>query len=57
MNKEISIHEFENNLDNYLKKVESGETIIIKNDEGRSAILKPADEEIIRVHTEHDDAC
>jgi hypothetical protein len=57
MNKEISIHEFENNFDNYLSKVENGETFVIKNDKGRSVVMKPADEEIIRVHTEHNDAC
>lgn len=57
MNKEISIHEFESNFNNYLNKVENGETFVITDDKGRSVIMKPADEEIIRVHTEHNDAC
>lgn len=57
MNKEISIQEFENNFDNYLEKVENGETFVIKNNEGKTVIIKPSDEEIIRVHTQHNDAC
>jgi prevent-host-death family protein len=54
---EISIQDFEDNFDDYLGRVENGETIIIKNNHGKSAVMIPADEEIIRIHTEHNDAC
>jgi PHD/YefM family antitoxin component YafN of YafNO toxin-antitoxin module len=53
----VSIQEFEDNFDNYLERVENGETFIIKNNQGKSAVMIPADEEIVRIHTEHNDAC
>jgi antitoxin (DNA-binding transcriptional repressor) of toxin-antitoxin stability system len=53
----VSIQEFEDNFDNYLQRVENGETFIIKNNQGKSAVMIPADEEIVRIHTEHNDAC
>ncbi len=57
MTKEITIHDFESDFDGYLERVENGESFIIKNENGNYAVMIPSEEEIIRIHTEHNDAC
>jgi antitoxin (DNA-binding transcriptional repressor) of toxin-antitoxin stability system len=52
----VTIEGFQKNFDEYLKRVENGESIIIEDVSGKSVVMVPADEEIIRIHTEHDDA-
>ena len=43
------------NWEELISKVENGESIGITNGKHK-AVLVPADEEIIRIHTEHNDA-
>ena len=53
----VSIKNFQNNFDEYIKKVENGQSFVIENNDGRSAVMIPIDDDLIRIHTEHDDAC
>jgi antitoxin (DNA-binding transcriptional repressor) of toxin-antitoxin stability system len=52
----VTIEGFQKNFDEYLKRVENGESIIIEDVSGKSVVMVPADKEIIRIHTEHNDA-
>ena len=40
-----------------IERVENGERIGIINENGQAAVMMPADEELIRIHTDHDEAC
>lgn len=53
----VSIKNFQNNFDEYIKKVENGQSFVIENNDGRSAVMIPIDDDLIRIHTDHDDAC
>ena len=53
----VSIKNFQNNFDEYIKKVENGQSFVIENNDGRSVVMVPIDDDLIRIHTEHDDAC
>jgi len=39
-----------------MERVENGETIGVENDKGEKAVMVPADDEIIRIYTEHNEA-
>ena len=39
-----------------MERVENGETIGVENDKGERAVMTPADDEIIRIYTEHNEA-
>ena len=54
--KKIKIEDFQKNFDNYLEKVESGESFVIEDKKGKSVIIVPCDADLIRIHTEHNDA-
>jgi len=51
-----SVEYWQKNWDELMEKVENGETIGIENNSGERAVMMPADEELIRIHTTHDDA-
>ena len=51
-----SVEYWQKNWDELMEKVENGETIGIENNRGERAVMMPADEELIRIHTTHDDA-
>ena len=53
----ITIDGLQKNFDDYIKRVENGESFIVEDSKGRSVVMVPADEEVIRIHTEHNDAC
>ncbi len=38
-----------------MERVENGETIGVENDNGERAVMTPADEELIRIYTEHNE--
>jgi len=38
-----------------MERVENGETIGVENENGDRAVMTPADEEIIRIYTEHNE--
>ena len=52
----FTLQEWEENFDELFKRVEEGETIGVIRDDGKAAVLVPADDELIRIHTDHDDA-
>ena len=47
----FTVKEWEDNWDELFARVENGETI------GRTAVMVPADDELVRLYTEHDEAC
>ncbi len=48
----FTIEEWEKNFDELFKRVEEGETIGIIKEDGQAAVMMPADDELIRIHTE-----
>jgi prevent-host-death family protein len=62
----FTVEEFQENFDNLIKRVENGESFIIK-DRGRSAVIVPynetikyavesvVDADVIRIHTDHEE--
>ena len=48
----FTIEEWEKNFDELFSRVENGETIGIVNEDGQAAVMMPADDELIRIHTE-----
>ena len=49
----FSIEEWEKNFDELFKRVEEGETIGIVKKDGQAAVMMPADDELVRIHTEN----
>ena len=39
-----------------MERVEKGETIGVENDKGERAVMVPADDELIRIYTERNEA-
>ena len=52
----FTIEEWEENFDELYKRVEEGETIGIVKEDGTAAVMMPYDDDIVRIHTDHDDA-
>ena len=52
----FTVKEWEDNWDELFARVENGETIGVVNEDGRTAVMMPADDELIRLYTEHDEA-
>ena len=48
----FTVEEFQERWDELMTRVENGEHIGIINDEGQAAVMMPADDELIRIHTE-----
>ena len=52
-----TVEYWQENWDTLLDRVENGETIGIENTEtGERAVMIPADDELIRIYTEHNEA-
>ena len=49
----FSIEEWEKNFDELFKRVEEGETIGIVKKDGQAVVMMPADDELVRIHTEN----
>lgn len=47
-----SIEYWQEHWEELMERVEDGETIGIENEKGERAVMLPADEEFIRIHTE-----
>lgn len=52
----FTVKEWEDNWDELFARVENGETIGVVNEDGRTAVMMPADDELIRIYTEHNEA-
>jgi PHD/YefM family antitoxin component YafN of YafNO toxin-antitoxin module len=48
----FTVEEFEENFDQLMQRVESGEHLGIIDEEGKAFVMMPADDELIRIHTE-----
>jgi antitoxin (DNA-binding transcriptional repressor) of toxin-antitoxin stability system len=48
----FTINEWESRFDELVERVENGETIGIVKEDGSAAVMMPADDELIRIHTE-----
>ena len=51
-----SVEYWQENFDVLMERVENGETIGIENINGERAVMVPADDELIRIYTEHNEA-
>jgi len=49
----FTVKEWEENFDELFERVENGETIGIIGDDGKAAVMIPADDELIRIYTEN----
>lgn len=48
----FTVEEFQERWDELMNRVENGEHIGIVNEAGQAAVMMPADEDLIRIHTE-----
>jgi antitoxin (DNA-binding transcriptional repressor) of toxin-antitoxin stability system len=48
----FTVKEFQENFDELVSRVENGEHIGIVDEQGRAAVMIPADDDLIRIHTE-----
>ena len=52
-----SMENWQNNWEELIERVENGEHIGIRNEEnGQTAVMIPADDELLRIYTDHDEA-
>ena len=51
-----TVEYWQENWDSLITRVENGETIGIENEDGNRAVMVPADDELIRLYTEHNEA-
>jgi len=51
-----SVEYWQEHWEELMDRVESGESIVVENSNGQKAVMTIADEELIRIHTTHDDA-
>ena len=52
----FTLQEWEENFDELFKRVEEGETIGVVRDDGQAAVFMPINDELVRIHTDHNDA-
>ena len=50
-----SVQYWQKNRESMIERVEKGETIGVENEKGERAVMVPADDELIRIYTEHDE--
>ena len=48
----FTVAEFQEKFDELMERVENGEHLGIIDEEGKSFVMMPADDELIRIHTE-----
>ena len=51
-----SVEYWQENWETLMERVENGETIGVENENGERAVMVPADDEIIKLYTEHNEA-
>ena len=52
----FTVEEFQEDFDNLLERVENWESFIITSEHG-DAMMIPVDDELIRIHTDHEEGC
>jgi PHD/YefM family antitoxin component YafN of YafNO toxin-antitoxin module len=50
-----TVQEFQERWEEMIERVENGERIGIIDDNGHAAVMVPADEELIRIYTDHEE--
>ena len=50
-----SVEYWQENWETLMDRVENGEHIGVENDNGERAVMIPADDELIRLYTEHEE--
>ena len=48
----FTVAEFQERFDELIERVENGEHLGIVDENGRAAVMIPADDDLIRIHTE-----
>ena len=48
----FTVAEFQERFDELIERVENGESLGIINENGQAAVMIPADDDLIRIHTE-----
>ena len=51
----FTVKEWQDNWDSLMARVENGEHIGIVNEEGKTAVMIPADDAMIKMYTEHNE--
>ena len=49
----FTVAEFQERFDELIERVENGESLGIIDEDGRAAVMMPADDDLIRIHTEY----
>ena len=52
----FTVEEFQERFDELMERVENGEHLGIVNENGQAAVMMPADDDLIRIYTEHNEA-
>ncbi len=52
-----TVKEFQERWEEMIDRVENGESIGIINEKGQTAVMIPADDELIRMYTDHEEGC
>ena len=51
----FTVEEFQERFDELMERVENGEHLGIVNENGQAAVMMPADDELIRIYTDHEE--
>jgi antitoxin (DNA-binding transcriptional repressor) of toxin-antitoxin stability system len=52
----FTIEEWEKDFDTLFSRVENGETIGVIREDGTAAVFVPADDELVKIYTDHNEA-
>jgi prevent-host-death family protein len=51
----FTVEEFQERFDELMERVENGESLGIVNENGQAAVMMPANDELIRIYTDHEE--
>ena len=52
-----TVKHWQENWEELMDRVENGETLGVVNEDGNKAVMVPADDEIFRLYTDHEEGC
>ena len=55
--KTYTVTYWQDHWEELIERVEGGEHIGVENENGNRAVIVPAEDELLRIHCDHDDAC
>ena len=53
----FTVEEFQERFDELMERVENGEHIGIVGENGNAAVMMPADDDLVRIYTDHEEGC